>query len=49
MKFVHDLLNEFHKKLPVGSKVDGERQTDTHEDSMMISLAYMFHLGRKIG
>jgi hypothetical protein len=35
---------EFHKNLPIGSKVDRDRDTHTHTHThrMVISLAYIF-------
>jgi hypothetical protein len=41
------LHTEFHKNLPFGSKVD--RGTDIRKNRMVISLAYIFPLGRKVG
>jgi hypothetical protein len=42
----HDLPTEFHKNLPIGSEVySGDRQTH----GMVISLAHIFPLGRKVG
>jgi hypothetical protein len=42
----HNLPTEFHKNLPIGSQVDGR---DKHTDRMVISLAYIFPLGREVG
>jgi hypothetical protein len=36
----NDFRTEFHKHLPVGSKVD--RGTERHTDRVVISLAYFF-------
>jgi hypothetical protein len=44
---LQDLHTEFHKNLSVGPKVD--RGTDTHTNRIMISLVYIFPLGRKVG
>jgi hypothetical protein len=41
----HDLSTEFHKNLPVGSEVN----RGTYTDRLMISLAYIFPLGSKLG
>jgi hypothetical protein len=40
------LLTELHKNLPVVSTVD---RTVRHTDRMVISLAYIFPLRRKVG
>jgi hypothetical protein len=40
----HDLSTEFHKNLPIGSKViRGDRQTDRHD---LISLTFLFKESR---
>jgi hypothetical protein len=42
----HYLPTEFHKNLPIGSEVD---RGGRHTDRMVITLAYIFPLGRKVG
>jgi hypothetical protein len=39
----HDLPTECHKNVPAGSEVDGGT------DRMVMSLAYFFPLGKKVG
>jgi hypothetical protein len=42
----HGLPIEFHKNLSMGAEIDGG---GGHTDRMVISLAYIFPLGRKVG
>jgi hypothetical protein len=44
----HNHPSEFHKNLPIGSKVEG-RARHMQTGRMVISLAYIFPLERKLG